>query len=65
MIEVIEQPPTSPDLDLTENLGKNSKGKIRPYPRLITNEKDMIERMREFVGEKETCTMDLYYEGQI
>ena len=42
-IEVMERPPTNPDLNLTENMGKGSKGKIRRYSRLITNEKDMFE----------------------
>ena len=50
-IEVVEWPPKSPDLDLTEDMWKGSKGKIRRCPRLITNEKDIFEAAsREWEG---------------
>ncbi len=39
----MEWPSTSPDLNPIENMWRGSKGKIRRYSRLITNEKDMFE----------------------
>lgn len=39
----MEWPPDSPDLNPTEWMWRGSKAKIKRYPRLITNEKDMFE----------------------
>lgn len=39
----MEKPSSSLNLNLTEDVLKGSKVKIRRYPRLITNEKDVFE----------------------
>lgn len=58
----MEQPLTSPDLNLIENILKGSKEKNKRYSLLITNEKDIFEtalkRMREFIREKRSCKID-------